>query len=513
MNNKKELPPLQGTTLFFLTLSVSLGIFMNVLDLSIANVAIPTIAGDLATSPDQGTWVITSFSVSMAIMLPLTGWLAKRIGEVKLYVISTLLFTFASLMCGFSVNLDMLLFFRVIQGAVAGPMIPLSQSLLLANYPSDKQGLATSLWAMVAVTGPVLGPILGGYITDDYKWPWIFYINVPVGLCSAFFTWQLLKNRETEITKSPVDFVGLILLTIGVACLQILLDKGKDLDWFNSPLILTLTITSIICLTLLVIWELTEKHPIIDLSLFAIRNFTVGTTAFSLGYMTYFGSVVILPLWLQTQLNYTAIWAGLVTAPLGILPIFLSPLVGRYMNKVDLRIIVSVGFIVFAYCSFWTTYFYTEIPASEIALIRFIQGIGIPCFFIPTITILLSGLPNYRIASASGLSNFLRILAGSFGTSISVTLWDYRESLHQSRLVEGVLPYQTNLIQGIHTLKNQGLSKEGSLAALYKEVINQAYMLATNDVFYTAGIIFLALLILIWFAKPPFSSGKNVAAE
>lgn len=506
--------PIRGLQLGLLTLAVSLGIFMNVLDTSIANVAIPTIAGNMAVSPDQGTWVITSFTVSMAIVLPLTGWLARRFGEVRLFVASTFFFTIASVLCGLSTSLPMLIFFRVIQGAMAGPMIPLSQSLLLANYPPDKKGLATALWATVAVAAPVLGPILGGYITDNYSWPWIFYINLPVGIFSVLLTWSILRNRETPISKPPVDYVGLILLAVGVGCLQILLDQGKDLDWFNSSVIIALAVTSTISLSYFIVWELTGKHPIVDLSLFKSRNFTVGTIAISLGYMTYFGSVVILPLWLQTEMNYTPTWAGLVTAPLGILPILISPLLGLIMNKVDLRIISSIGFLVFAYCSFWIAGFTTDVSAGDIAMSRFIQGIGAPCFFIPTIAILLSGLPDKDIASAAGLSNFLRILAGSFGTSIYVTLWDHRENVHQSQIVESLPAYKSSLIQLIHKLQATGFSNKAAYAEIYNTVINQSYMLATSDVFWLSGIMFLVLFTLIWFAKPPFLSkgaGRHMA--
>src|SRR5579885_273422 len=312
-------PPLKGSRLILLTLSLSLGIFMNVLDVSIANVAIPTIAGDLAVSPDNGTWVITSFAVSQAIMLPLTGWLARRFGEIRLYVLSTILFTLASVLCGLSVNLPMLIIFRVIQGAVSGPMIPLSQSILLANYPDEKKGFATGVWAMTAVVGPIFGPIMGGWITDNYTWPWIFYINLPVGIFSAVFTWITLTGRETKTVKTSIDIVGLMLLIIGVGCLQVLLDKGNDLDWFHSNLILALTIISTIALSFLVVWELTDKTPIIDLTLFTGRNFTIGTIALTLGYFVYFSNVVIFPLWLQTQMGYTPTWAGLAAATVGIM--------------------------------------------------------------------------------------------------------------------------------------------------------------------------------------------------
>ena len=503
---------IRGPQLVLLTIAVSLGIFMNVLDTSIANVAVPTIAGNMAVSADQGTWVITSFAVSMAIVLPLTGWLARRFGEVKLFVLSTGLFTVASVLCGLSTSLPMLIFFRVIQGAVAGPMIPLSQSLLLANYPDDKKGLATALWAMVAVAAPVLGPILGGYITDNYSWPWIFYINVPVGAFSIYFTWMILRDRETETEKLPIDFTGLILLAIGIGCLQILLDQGKDLDWFDSDVIVTLAVISTICLSFFILWELTEKHPVVDLTLFKIRNFTVGTVAISLGYMAYFGSVVVLPLWLQTEMNYTPTWAGLVTAPIGILPILLSPIVGKLLSKMDARILVSFGFIVFAYCSFWAAGFDTDVTANEIAMSRFAQGVGVPCFFIPLIAILLSGLPNNRIASASGLSNFLRILAGSFGTSISVTLWSNRESFHQSMLVESLTSNNRLMTDAINHLQTLGMTDKASYAEITQSLISQSYMLATDDIFWISGFLFLALLVLVWFARPPFMA-KAGAAE
>lgn len=489
---------IRGAQLVILTVAVSLGIFMNVLDTAIANVAIPNIAGNLGVSTDEGTWVITSFTVSIAIVLPLTGWLAKRIGEVRLFVISTLLFTIASVLCGFANSLPMLVVFRVIQGAVAGPMIPLSQSLLLSNYPPEKKGFATGLWAMVAVAAPVIGPILGGYITDEYSWPWIFYINIPVGLFSCFFTWQVLRNRDTPTIKQPTDFIGLFLLIVGIGSLQILLDKGKDLDWFNSNIICALAIASFVSLSFLIAWELKEKHPIVDLTLFKSRNFTLGTVAISLGYMIFFGNVVILPLWLQTQMNYTPTWAGLATAPFGILPILLSPIIGRLLNKIDPRIIISIGFFFFSFCSFWLASFTTDIDVNTVALIRFIQGVGAPCFFIPLITVLLSGLPNDRLASAAGLSNFLRLLGGSFGTSIVVTFWSNRESLHQSHLTESLNLGNAAFQEALHRLQNLGFSEQASYGVIYQELTKQAYMLATNDVFWGSGIIFLLLLILIW---------------
>ena len=254
---------LTGSALALATLALALGTFMQVLDTSIANVSIPAIAGDLAASPNQGTWIITSFAVSNAIMLPITGWLARRVGEVRLFATAAALFTVASWACGLATSLPMLIFFRVVQGAVAGPMIPLSQSLLLANYPDDKKGMALALWSMTVIVAPILGPILGGWITDNISWPWIFYINIPVGFFSAFLTWQLLKHRESPITRQPIDIVGLVLLIVGIGSLQILLDKGNELDWFSSSFIAMLAAVSAVTLSFFIAWELKGKYPAI----------------------------------------------------------------------------------------------------------------------------------------------------------------------------------------------------------------------------------------------------------
>jgi len=507
-----ELQPLSGGKLALLTLSLSLGIFMNVLDVSIANVAIPSLAGDLAVSPDNGTWVITSFAVSQAIMLPITGWLAKRFGEVRLFLISTALFTLTSVFCGLSVNLPMLIFFRVLQGAVSGPMIPLSQSILLANYPEHRKGFATSIWAMTAVVGPICGPILGGWITDNYTWSWIFYINVPVGIFSVIFTAMTLAGRETAITKLPIDTVGLILLIIGIGCLQILLDKGNDLDWFHSNVIMTLGITSVIALSFLIVWELTAKFPIIDLRLFEVRNFTIATIALTMGFLVYFSNVVIFPLWLQTQMGYTPTWAGLAAAPVGVVPFLLTPFLGQYMGKFDLRAIVTVGFMVFAWTSFWQTNFYTSVGFLQLVEPRFIQGLGITLFFTPLITIVISGLPAHRVASALGLANFCRILGGSFGTSLSVTMWSRRESFHHNRLIETINVYNPMSSQAVQQLNTFNGSEAKSLEQINNIVTNQAFMLSTNDIFWLSGWMFASLILIIWFCKPPFMATKGPVA-
>ncbi|NWK78092.1 DHA2 family efflux MFS transporter permease subunit [Aquitalea sp. LB_tupeE] len=499
-------PPLTGSRLVWITLALSMSVFMQVLDTTIANVALPTISGNLGAATSQGTWVITSFGVANAIAVPLTGWLAKQIGEVKLFTISTLLFVLTSWMCGMANSLEMLILFRVLQGAVAGPMIPLSQSLLMACYPPAKKGLALALWAMTVIVAPVFGPILGGVISDNWHWGWIFFINVPVGLAAAFISWKILKERESDIIDLPIDKLGLALLVVGVGALQMMLDRGKELDWFNSTEIVVLAIVSAVSLIYLVIWELGEQHPIVDLSLFAKRNFTVGTVAISLGFMLYFGAVVLLPLMLQTQMGYTATWAGLAAAPIGILPVFLSPIIGKNAHRLDMRWLVTISFSVYAACFFWRSTFNPEMDFAYVVWPQFIQGIGVACFFMPLTTITLSGLRPNQIASASSLSNFLRILAGSIGTSITTTLWDRREALHHAQLTQHVTLYDQASLLWFRLLESTGMSTSQQQAYTALQITRQGSLIGVNEVFWLFGIMFVALIALVWFARPPFTS-------
>ena len=491
--------PLHGSTLLLLTVGLSLGTFMQVLDSSIANVSLPAISGDLAVSPNQGTWVITSFAVSNAIALPLTGWLSRRFGDVRLFVTSTLLFTIASWLCGMAPSLPLLIAARVLQGAVAGPMIPLSQSLLLHNYPPEKKGLALALWSVTVIVAPILGPILGGWITDNINWPWIFYINIPVGIVSAFLTWTLIGKRSSATQSVPIDMFGLFLLIVGIGSLQILLDKGNDLDWFESQTIVMLAVILVVCLAVFAVWEMTERHPVVDLHLFGNRNFLVGTIILSIGYLVFFGNVVVLPLWLQTNMGYTATWAGLAAAPIGLLPIFLSPIVGKNMHKLDLRIWATFSFGVFAAVSFWNSHFNTNVTFEQIVIPRLLMGFGVASFFVPLTALTLSDIPHHLLPSATGLSNFSRILAGSFGTSLSITIWDRRDDYHHSILATHISAFDPHAADALGPLANPSTDP----ALLEQLIHHQAVMLATNDIFWLSGCFFAALMVLVWLAKPP----------
>jgi DHA2 family multidrug resistance protein len=496
-------PPLHGAERWVATVALSLATFMNVLDSSIANVSIPAIAGDLGVSPAQGTWVITSFAVANAISMPLTGWLALRFGAARVFVSSIVLFVIASWLCGLAPSIDALVGARVLQGLVAGPMIPLSQALLLGCYPPALAGMATALFGMTVLVAPVVGPLLGGWITDTVAWPWIFYINVPIGLASALVSWQILREREPPGRRVPVDIVGLGLLVLWVGAMQLMLDMGKELDWFGSPRIVALALVAAIGFAFFLVWELGAAHPIVDLRLFARRNFLVGTVALSFAYGLIFGNIVLLPLWLQQYLGYTATWAGLAMAPVGLLAIVLSPRVGHNVSRIDPRWLTTVAFLGFAAVLWMRTLFNTQADFGTILLPTLLQGIAMAFFFIPLQAIALAGLPPARLPAAAGLNNFVRITAGAVGTSVFTTLWESRASLHHARLAEQVSASNPAALQAIEQLRAAGYGREQALAVIDWLVEQQAFTMAATDLFWISSALFVALVALVWAATRP----------
>lgn len=505
-------PPLEGSARLWGTIALSAATFMNVLDTSIANVSLPAISGDLGVSSTQGTWVITSFAVANAIAVPLTGWLTQRFGQVRLFMASVLLFIISSWLCGLAPNMTMLIAFRALQGFVAGPMIPLSQTLLLSSYPKAKAGLAMAMWSMTTLVAPVMGPLLGGWITDNISWPWIFYINIPVGLLAAGITWGIYHKRESATRKVPIDGIGLALLVLWVGSLQLMLDKGKELDWFHSPEIVTLAVVAVVGFAFFLVWELTDKHPVVDLSLFKRRNFWSGALATAVAYGLFFGNVVILPLWLQQFMGYTATQAGMIMAPVGLLAIVLSPVVGITVGKVDPRRYATFSFLVFALVLWMRSNFNTQADFATIMIPTVIQGIAMAFFFIPLVTITLSGLAPDRIAAASGLSNFARITAGAMGTSIATTLWENRAALHHAQLAESINQGSSATTSAMAGLSAGGFSADQVLGQINRLVDQQSFMLAANDVFYASAVLFLLLIPFVWLAKPARSAGGSDAA-
>jgi len=505
--------PMQGGALAITSLALALGTFMQVLDTTIANVSIPTIAGNLGASADQGTWVITSFAVANGISVPLTGWLMMRFGIVRTFLLSVFAFTVASLLCGLAWNLPSLIFFRVLQGAVSGPMVPGSQALLLLLYPPAKKGMALALWSMTTLVAPICGPLLGGWISDNATWPWIFYINVPVGLFAVGVSWFYLRGRETPTRKLPVDRVGIALLVVWVGALQIMLDKGKDEDWFSSPFVVTLAVITVIAFAAWLIWELTEKNPIVDLSLFRSRNYTFALIPMCLGYAVFFGNIVLLPLWMQTQLGYTATWAGLLAAPGGLIAVIISPLAARFLSRSDARWLTTMAFIAFAISYYLRARLTVDAAIIDFIIPQLIQGIAMGTFFVAILTIMLDGIEPARVPSASGLAIFLRTIAASFATSITTTFWDRREAFHQAHLADGSSGYDLPMQEALTQLHSLGLSDGAALAALNRQMVGQAYLLSSIDYFWLSSWATLILISLVWFTKRPKAAATHVAAD
>jgi MFS transporter, DHA2 family, multidrug resistance protein len=510
--NSAQPAALSGVKLVLATLALGMGSFMNILDLTIVNVAVPTMAGDFAVSPTQATWIITSYSVAEAIMLPLAGFLAGRFGEVRSFVAATLLFTLASLLCAMSVSFPMLLAARVLQGVCGASMIPLSQTLLTAIYPPHQRGLALGIWAMTTVIAPIAGPLAGGWLTDNTSWHWIFLINLPVGLLVGISVAALLSHRDAlqpGKRDQKMDWVGLSLLIVGIGSLQILLDKGNELDWFSSGTIITLAAMAALALLVFVIWELDAPFPLVDLRLFARRNFLVGAVCLMLGMMAFFGVVVIIPLWLQTFQGYTSLWAGKSVAFGGVLAFILGPIIGANIARVDARAVTTFGFIVFALVGYWSARFTPDIDYWSIAISRLYMGIGISCFFLPLVTISLSGLPAERIAAASGLSNFMRNLGASFGTAITTWLWTSNASEYHARLVENIDPYNPVANDYLNQLHQLGMQGDAAYAYLENMITVQSYTLATDQILKISATLMLSLVMLIWWARPPFVASRG----
>ncbi|MFT4246461.1 MAG: DHA2 family efflux MFS transporter permease subunit [Pseudomonas sp.] len=492
------------------TFGLALASFMQVLDTTIANVSLPTIAGNLGASSQQATWVITSFAVSNAIALPLTGWLSRRFGETKLFVWATLAFTVASLLCGLAQSMGMLVVARALQGFVCGPMYPITQSLLVSIYPREKRGQALALLAMITVVAPIAGPILGGWITDNYSWEWIFLINVPLGILASSVVGAQLRNRPEPIERPKMDYMGLILLVVGVGSLQVVLDLGNDEDWFSSGKIVVLSCIAAVALVVFVIWELTDKDPIVDLRLFRHRNFRAGTMALIVAYAAFFSVSLLIPQWLQRDMGYTAIWAGLATAPIGILPVILTPFVGKYALRFDLRLVASIAFVFLSFTSFYRSNFNLLVDFHHVAMIQLVMGVGVALFFMPMLQILLSDLDGREIAAGSGLATFLRTLGGSFAASLTTYMWSRRTVQHHAQMSEHISPYDPGTVEQVRAL-GQGDLQAGAVY-LNNMINHQASQMGFNDIFYVLGWTFLLIIGLLWLARPPFGAGGGAAA-
>ncbi|NIF77532.1 DHA2 family efflux MFS transporter permease subunit [Paraburkholderia sp. Cy-641] len=516
---------MRGMRLALLTFALSLATFIEVLDSTVTNVAVPAISGSLGVSNSQGTWVISSYSVAAAIAVPLTGWLAQRFGETRLFLAAVILFTSTSLLCGMAANFHVLVVCRALQGLFSGPMVPLSQTILLRSFPPQRRVVALALWAMTVLLAPIFGPVVGGWIIDNFSWPWIFLINLPIGVFSFSVCTTLLRRDahdsateatgetgETAATRAAtrVDLPGIALLVLGVGSLQVVLDLGHDRGWFDSPLILTLSIVAALSIVSLLIWEAGEAHPVIDLSLFRDRTFSFCVLIISLGMMSFSVVGVVFPLWLQAVMGYTAYHAGLATAPLGVLALVFSILVGIYAPRFDARVLATFGFLVFAAVLWWNAHFTLTMTFVQIITPGLIQGIGLPCFFIPLTAATLSRVPDHKLAAASSLSNFLRTLSAAFGTAMSVTLWDNRALFHYDVISQAVTKSSGNTQQFVQKLHGFGIDGAREVTTLHHVVQQQAYMMATGDMFYMASVTCLALAAMMWLTRPKRGSAMTL---
>ena len=506
--------------------AVMLSTFMQVLDTSVANVSLPHIAGDLSAAVDESTWILTSYLVANGIVLPLTGWLSTLFGRKRFYMWSVALFTVASFLCGVSHSLGMLVFFRVLQGAGGGALVPISQAILVESFPREKRGMAMAVFGMGVIFAPIIGPTLGGWITDTYSWHWIFLINIPVGILSLVLTSLLVFDPPYLVRKSlkqglKIDYFGLGLLSVGLGFLQVALDKGQREDWFESPFIVWCSILAVVGLVGTLFWELSRKDPIVDFRMLKERNFFLATfTMFMLGFVLY-GSTMLLPIFLQTLMGYTAMLSGLVLSPGGFVVLLMLPLVARLLTKFEARWLVVYGLLVTSLSLLYMASFNLYIDFRTAMLARIFQSAGMAFLFVPINVMAFYFIPKERINNATGLMNLARNIGGSVGIANVTTLLARRAQFHQSVLVSHLTPldpaYQTAISGASRFLMQQGSSATQALnqaqGLVYGNLIRQATMQAFVDAFWLLGLTFLCMIPLMFLMKKAKPHAGPVAAH
>ena len=493
-------PAMGKGTLILACLVLAFTNFMVVLDTTIANVSVAHIAGGLGISSSEGTWVITSYAVAEAICVPLTGWLARRFGTVRVFALGMAGFGVFSLLCGMAWSLGSLVAFRIGQGLCGGPLMPISQTLLLSIFPKEKHAQATGIWAMTTIVAPILGPILGGTISDNWGWHWIFFINIPIAIICATGAVVLLRKAETKVEKAPIDTIGLMLLVLWVGALQLMLDLGREHDWFGNNFIVSLAVIAAIGFSFFVAWEWFEKDPAVNLKVFRYRGFTVSVIALVFAYGTFFASLVVIPQWLQGALGYTATWAGYATAFNGVAAVMMAPVVAKLSEKVDPRLLVSFGVLWLGATSLIRVFWWTsDADFWTLALPQLIQGAGMPFFFVPLTSLALGAVEESEVASAAGVMNFLRTMSGAVATAIATTVW-YDGAQATRAELSGVL---NGAQQTMQSLQMHGYTVEQSRQVVSNLVDGQATALATGSIFTTAAIVFAAAASIVWLAPRP----------
>jgi DHA2 family multidrug resistance protein len=503
---------------WIITLTVMLPTLIEIIDTSVVNVALDHIRGSLSAGLDESTWTITSYLVSNAIIIPMSGWLSRRYGRKRYLMFSIAMFTVSSFLCGSAWSLESLVFFRILQGIGGGALQPISQAILLETFPPKQHGIAMAAFGVGIMFGPIVGPLLGGWITDNWSWHWIFYINVPIGIISIFLAAMFITDPPYMKGESmKVDYWGFGLLAVGLGALQIVLDKGQQDNWFDATYIVWLTAIAVICISLFIIVELYyAEHPIVDLRTFRNGSFRIGNAIMFFGFFNLFASIVLLPIYLQTLMGYTAYLSGVVLGPGGLATLIALPLAGRLVTKINPKALLTFGMIVNAYATWLMAHFTLTADFATVIWPRVVLGIGMGFFFIPLTTLTMSGIPKEEMGNASSIYNLLRNLGGSFGVAFVTTILARRAQFHQSRLVEHATPYDPNfqiaMQQNMHYLQAQGVPpsqlESGSLAMIYQELLRQASMLSFNDAFLlTCGIMLLMLPFIQFMKRPKGASG------
>jgi DHA2 family multidrug resistance protein len=503
-------------------LTVTIATFMEVLDTSIANVTLPHIAGNLSVGQDESTWVLTSYLVSNAIVLPISGWIATKVGRKRFYMTCVALFTISSFMCGIAPSLPLLIFFRVLQGVGGGGLGPSEQAILADTFPPAQRGMAFAVYGMAVVVAPAVGPTLGGWITDHYTWRWVFFINVPVGILSLFLSHRMVSDppylADQREHAGPIDFVGLVLIAIGLGCLEVVLDKGQEDDWFASNFIVVFAAVAAVALVAFVWWELRQKYPVVNLRMLASRNFGSANFMMLILGATLFGTTVLLPLYLQVIMGYTAQLAGMALSPGAVLIIGLMPIVGALVSRVDSRRLIAFGFAVLSLSLFYMAHhLYPGIDFGTAVKLRMYQAAGLAFLFVPINTIAYTGVAPGQNNAASGIINLSRNMGGDLGIALATTMIARRAQVHQSRLVAHVTPFDTALSQRTQALTqafvHAGSSSEHAArqasAAIYRALNAQAQTLAYVDVMWLFACVTACMIPLV-FVMRKAKAGRRV---
>ena len=503
-----------------IALAVVLPTLLEVIDTSVVNVSLDHIRGSLSAGIDEATWAITAYLVSNAIIIPLTGWLSRVFGRKRYLLFSVSLFTFSSFMCGSANSLSMLVFFRIIQGIGGGALQPISQAILLEAFPPAEYGIAMALYGVGIMFGPIIGPVLGGWITDNWSWHWIFYINIPIGIICILMIMLVIQDPPyLKKVRGKIDYWGFGLIVVGIGCLQVVLDKGQREDWFSSAFIMRLAIISIVCLIAFVIVEMKNREPILNLREFKDVSFTSANIIQFASFFVLFGAIVLLPLFVQQLMGYTAFLAGMVLGPGGVATLFTMPIAAKLIQRINPKTVLATGLIITTYSIFTMSRFNLHIDYETIAISRIIMGVGMGLVFVPLTSIAFTTIPKDEMGNATSIFSLLRNIASSFGVAIMTTIVARRAQFHQFRFAEHLNPfdprYQMGMYKaaGVLTAKMGGATGTAVNGLIYQELLKQSNLFSFTDAFYFSTVIMICIIPLVLLLKRPNHSDVPVMAH